>query len=82
MILKNLVEKSRVSSDENRISNRRQILLVNGHQTSSNLLETESGITKEIQKVIRLEIEKYRINFKDSEEGLITKWPTEYCFST
>ena len=82
MILKNVVEKSRVSSDENRISNRRQILLVNGHQTSSNLFEIESDITKEIQKVIRLKIEKYRINFKDSEEGLITKWSTEYCLST
>ena len=35
-------------------------------------------MTEEIQKIIRSEIEKYRIKFKDSEEGLIKKWPAEY----
>ncbi|MCE2872065.1 MAG: 2OG-Fe(II) oxygenase family protein, partial [Oxalobacteraceae bacterium] len=29
-------------------------------------------------KAIRLEIERYRINFESSQEGFIRKWPTEY----
>ena len=76
-----VVEKLRTILDEDRISNRSQSLLINGHQTSGNLFEIEDGFTKEIQKVIRLEIERYRINFKNSEEGLITNWPTEYRLS-
>ena len=73
-----VVEKSRIILDEDKISNRSQSLLVNGHQTSGNLFDIENDLTTEIQKAIRLEIEKYRINFKNSEEGLIKKWPTEY----
>jgi len=63
---------------ETRISNRKQSLLVNGSQTSGNLFDIKNSFSEQIQKVIRLEIEKYRINFKDSKEGLIKKWPTEY----
>ena len=72
------VEKARSILNENRISNRKQSLLVNGYQTSGNLFDIENSFTEKIQKAIRLEIEKYRINFKNSEEGLIKKWPTEY----
>jgi hypothetical protein len=64
--------------DEKKISNRKQTLLMNGYQTSGNLFDIESDVTEKIEKAIRLEIEKYRINFEDSEEGLIKRWPTEY----
>jgi hypothetical protein len=71
-------EKVRYILNENRISNRKQPLLVNGYQTSGNLFDIENDLTEKIQKAIRLEIEKYRIIFKKSEEGLIKKWPAEY----
>jgi hypothetical protein len=72
------VEKARLILNDNRISNRKQSLLVNGSQTSGNLFDIKNSFTEQIQKAIRLEIEKYRINFKDSKDGLIKKWPTEY----
>ena len=72
------VEKAKSLLSDNRISNKRQTLLVNGYQTSGNLFDIKNSLTDEIQKAIRWEIEKYRINFKNSEEGLIKKWPTEY----
>jgi len=59
-------------------SNRRQALLSNGYQTSGNLFDLESKLTDQIQKTIRLEIERYRTNFEGSEEGYIRKWPKEY----
>ena len=34
--------------------------------------------TNEIQNIIRVEVEKYRTKFKESEEGLIKKMPAEY----
>ena len=72
------VRKAQSLLSENRVSNRTQELLENGHQTTGNLFHIENDFTNEIQKAIRLEIEKYRVNFKDSEEGLIKKWPAEY----
>ena len=59
-------------------SNKRQTLLSNGYQTSGNLFDLEGKLTDQIQKTIRLEIERYRINFENSEEGFIRKWPNEY----
>ena len=64
--------------NENRISNRRQSLLVNGNQTSGNIFDIKSDDTNEIQNIIRVEVEKYRAKFKGSEEGLIKKIPTDY----
>jgi len=72
------VEKARAILNENNISDKRQPLLINGYQTSGNLFDIKSDFTKKIQKIIRLEVEKYRINFKNSEEGLIKNWPTGY----
>ena len=72
------VEKARFVLNEKKVSNRKQPLLVNGYQTSGNLFDIKNSFTEEIQKAIRLEIEKYRINFKDSKEGLIKKWPIDY----
>ena len=72
------IEKARSILDENQISNRTQNLLVNGNQTSGNIFNIKDDAINEIQKIIRLEIDKYRIKFKDSNEGLIKKMPIEY----
>ena len=64
--------------NDDKITNRKQSLLVNGYQTSGNLFDIENSFTEKIQKAIRLELNKYRISFSDSEEGLIKKWPTKY----
>ena len=72
------VEKTTSILNESRISNRQQPLLVNGYQTSGNLFDIQNEFTDQIQKVIRLEIEKYQIKFKNSEEGFIKNWPVEY----
>jgi Tfp pilus assembly protein PilF len=63
---------------ENKRSNKRQTLLSNGYQTLGNLFDIENNFIDEIQKIIRFEIERYRINFENSQEGLIRKWSTNY----
>ena len=60
------------------ISNRTQNLLTNGYQTAGNLFTNEDFNTKEIQKIIHTEIEEYRLKFKDSKEGFLNNWPTNY----
>ena len=72
------VESAKSILNGDGISNRNQSLLRNGHQTSGNLFEREPASTEKIQKIIRSEVEKYRFNFQNSEEGLIKKWPKEY----
>ncbi|MDA9191265.1 tetratricopeptide repeat protein [bacterium] len=57
---------------------RREKFLINGHQTPGNLFEVEHTVTREIQRIIRLEIEKYRDKFKASKEGFLQKWPHDY----
>jgi hypothetical protein len=75
---KTFVEKSKSILNESRVSNRRQTLLVNGNQTSGNIFDIKNDDTNEIQNIIRIEVEKYRTKFKESEEGLIKKMPAEY----
>ncbi len=60
------------------ISSRTQELLTNGYQTAGNLFTNKSFDTSEIQKIIRIEIEKYRLNFKNSNEGFLKNWPSNY----
>jgi hypothetical protein len=55
-----------------------QNLLTNGLQTSCNLFALENILIDEIKKIIELEIENYRLYFKDSKEGLIQNWPDAY----
>ena len=63
---------------QNERPDRLQNLLINGRQTPGNLFDIEHELTEKIEKTIRIEIEKYRTYFKDSEEGFIKKWPAEY----
>ena len=60
------------------LSNRAQLLIENGYQTSGNLFANKDFNTKEIQRIIYAEIDKYRLKFKDSKEGFINNWPTNY----
>ena len=60
------------------LSNRTQPLITNGYQTAGNLFTNKDFNTEEIQRIIRTEIEKYRLKFKDSKEGFINNWPTNY----
>ena len=57
---------------------RAQGLLVNGSQTAGNLFSSGHKFIDEIERIIRLEIEKYRLHFEDSKEGFLTNWPSEY----
>jgi len=63
---------------EDKRSNKRQPLLSNGYQTSGNLFDMGNNFTDQIQKAIRLEVERYRINFESSGDVFIKKWPVEY----
>jgi tetratricopeptide (TPR) repeat protein len=64
--------------NDTRVQNRSQNLLTNGLQTSGNLFALENILIDEIKNIIELEIENYRIHFKDSKEGLIKNWPDAY----
>jgi len=60
------------------VSYKAQGHLTNGIQTAGNFFAMEKVFITEIESIIRAEIEKYRVNFKDSEEGFIKHWPTSY----
>ena len=49
--------------------------LTKGFQTAGNIFLQGDVRATEIEKIIRAEIEKYRLYFQDSEEGLIKSWP-------
>ncbi len=75
---KTFVKKVKSILNENWIAKRRQSLLVNGYQTSGNIFDLKNDDTNEIQNIIRIEVEKYRTKFEESEEGLIKKMPADY----
>jgi len=60
---------------------KQQGLISNGYQTDGNLFEDETIDTNAIQKIIHLEVKKYRENFKNSEEGFLKNWPEEYTLN-
>jgi tetratricopeptide (TPR) repeat protein len=64
--------------NDTKVQNRSQNLLTNGLQTSGNLFAQENILIDEIKKIIELEIENYKLYFKDSKEGLIKNWPGAY----
>ena len=72
------VKPATIILNSNRTRNRVQEHLINGRQTSGNLFALESDLTDDIKRIIHLEIEKYRVFYKDSEEGFIKNWPTQY----
>ena len=72
------IKAARTILNEKKVLHRTQELLTNGWQTSGNLFSLEPDLTAGIQKIIHLEIEKYKLAFKNSKEGFITSWPSEY----
>ena len=60
------------------LSRRKQDLLTNGYQTAGNLFAQKNNLIDKIRDIINLEIKKYQTHFKDSNEGLIKKWPKSY----
>ncbi len=65
----------------NFISNRTQKLITNGYQTAGNIFANKDFDTTEIQKIIYAEIENYRYQFRDSKEGFLKNWPSNYKLS-
>ena len=63
---------------DNSVLYRAQELLTNGVQTAGNIFAHEKVLKTEIENIIRTEIEKYKSQFKGSEEGFIENWPTSY----
>ncbi|MFL2583427.1 MAG: tetratricopeptide repeat protein [Gammaproteobacteria bacterium] len=66
-----------VLSDQS-MSFKEQGHLTNGVQTAGNIFVQGKVPKTEIENIIHNEIEKYRMQFKDSEEGFIKNWPTSY----
>ena len=61
---------------------KQQGLISNGYQTEGNLFEDETIDTRVIQKIIHLEVEKYRKRYGGtSEEGFLKNWPKEYTLN-
>lgn len=63
------------------VSHRAQVHLTNGLQTAGNIFGLGKVADTEIERIIRAEIDKYGIRFKDSPEGFIKNWPTSYSIS-
>jgi hypothetical protein len=60
------------------ISYKPQPFLTKGIQTAGNIFAVKKISETKIETIIRSEVEKYRIHFKDSDEGFIRNWPTAY----
>ena len=63
---------------DNSVPYKAQELLTNGVQTAGNIFTHEKVLKTEIENIIRTEIEKYKNQFRGSEEGFIENWPTSY----
>ena len=60
------------------LSSRRQDLLTNGLQTGGNLFDNEFKFLEKIKAIIISEVEKYRLHFKNNDEGFLKYWPTDF----
>lgn len=78
---KTFITTARSILNEKLLPKKRQGILINGYQTNGNVFDLKSASTDEMQKIILLEIAKYRNNFKNSTEGLFTSWPTDYSLN-
>jgi len=63
---------------DNSISLKPQPFLTNGIQTAGNIFAFKKISGTKIEDIILTEVEKYRLHFKDSDEGFIKNWPTSY----
>lgn len=72
------IETARDFLADDSVSYRAQGHLTNGVQTAGNIFAHRKIIGTKIRDIINAEIEKYRVRFKESEEGLIKKWPSSF----
>ena len=72
------IKTARDCLTDSSVSYKSQGHLTKGTQTSGNIFVQGNVPNTKIESIIRAEIEKYRIQFKDSEEGFIKNWPTSY----
>ena len=72
------IETARAVLSDDSVSYKAQGHLTNGVQTAGNIFVQGKVPKTEIESIIRTEIEKYRFQFKDSQEGFIKSWPTSY----
>jgi len=72
------IETVRAVLTGNSVSYKAQGHLMNGIQTAGNIFSQGKVPKTEIERIIHAEIEKYRIQFKDSGEGFIKSWPASY----
>ena len=66
---------------DNSVQHKKQSHLTNGIQTAGNVFVQGSSVANKIQNIIHSELWKYKSHFKNSEEGLIKSWPTEYSIN-
>jgi len=76
------VETAKKILNDDTVSHKSQELLANGYQTAGNLLLLKIDLMEELKRILDSEIEKYRLFFKDSEEGFIRHWPTSYSLKS
>lgn len=72
------IETAKDVLKNNSVSYKAQGHLTNGVQTAGNIFTQGKVPETEIKSIILTEIEKYRIQFQESEEGLIKNWPAAY----
>ena len=73
------IEKAKTILNEELFNKRRQTLLVKGDQTFGNIFDLKNDFVVEMEKIIRCEVEEYRRNFRNKDEGLIKNWPNDYA---
>ena len=67
--------------DKNNIPLKNQGLLTNGIQTSGNFFNYEVEVTNKIKNIIHSEIENYKKNFANTDEGFLKKFPHRYTLN-
>ena len=67
---------SYIQSDE--IKTKPQSLIHKASQSTGNLFSLDYPFMKALKKAIEIKIKHYRTKFKDSQQGFIENWPTEY----
>jgi len=72
------VKTARDILSDSSVSHQAQVHLSNGIQTAGNFFTLGRVSRTKIESIIHAEIERYRIRFKDSEEGFIKNWPASY----
>ena len=65
-----------LSNDE--VKHKSQGHLTSGIQTAGNIFTQVGSVTNQWQKIIHTELKKYKDRFRESEEGLIRDWPSDY----